>query len=86
MSRRITGNALESRPVATWRDGDRVLEFRQRGGRIHVSAVPASAPELRPVDIADFTTAEIQLSGYVLTAAKLRGAAARWINDNLLAN
>ncbi|QTF82170.1 hypothetical protein SEA_PRAIRIE_73 [Arthrobacter phage Prairie] len=78
MSRRITASALESRPLATWQD----LEFIQYGGRIRVYRI---AEGLR-TRIGDFTTSEIQLSGYVLTAGKLRKAAAGWINDNILAN
>lgn len=79
MSRRITASALESRPVATWED----LEFSQYGGRIRVFRTNDGFG--RRVEIADFTTTEIQTAGYVLTAGKLRKAAAGWINDNILA-
>ncbi|UAW09433.1 hypothetical protein SEA_KLEVEY_77 [Arthrobacter phage Klevey] len=86
MSRRITANALESRPTAYWQDAENILEFTQYGGVIRVfRAAPADTWHRRTA-VAEFTTLEIQQAGYVLTAGKLRKAAAGWINDNILAN
>ncbi|XNL98383.1 hypothetical protein SEA_BUMBLE_72 [Arthrobacter phage Bumble] len=80
MSRKITARALRSPAVAVWDvEG---LEFRQYGGRIRVTRTDEFASI--PVIVGDFTTTEIQEAGTILSPAKLRAAAARWISDNRL--
>ena len=80
MPRKITPTALDSRPLCVWEAGG--LEFRQYGARIQVTRI--NEFNSIPAIVAEFTTLETLETGNYLSPGRLRAAAARWINDNVL--